>query len=194
MKALNTWIVVFAACSAFSTQASAETLLMELQNASSTRQSAIEIGTEDGNDTDTITNSIRPVFVENSLIDKSGKTAWLMADSVKGDTSTHFESVVANGSAGRRVVLTPIPPAGTQLRPISTFAQFAQNFRSAPQNHDDSDSIQAMVSGEIVPKTSNMTFVGVFAFSLAGMGAVISGARCGWLFGRTSRQQRTRLY
>ena len=173
MKALNSWVVAFVASSAFATLANAEILFPELQIASPTQQSELPVGS-DWSDKSCINESdIRSVFVPGSLIDKSGTMAWLMAESVKGNSFVHPESV------GRRVALSPIPPAGTQLRPISTFAQFAQNFRSAPQNVDHRDAVQALTSGENAPKASNVALVGLFAFSLAGTWALMGAARRG---------------
>ena len=78
--------------------------------------------------------------------------------------------------------ITPIPPVGTEIRPVSTFEQFVQIFNG----HKDSETVQAMVNGDITPKTSNMSLIGLLASSLAGVTGLITVSRRG-LFRRTAR-------
>ena len=136
-------------------------------------------------------SQVRPVFVSGSLINKSSTAAWLMAQGVRRDSAAQSRKVDMNLLASGGHEITPIPPAGTEMRAISTFAQFAQMFKPT----SDDGEVQALLGeeGEIIPKTSNMTLIGLFTFSLAGITAVISASRRGF-FGRTPRQRRARMF
>ncbi len=192
MKALNSWVAVVVASSAIASQASADVLMVGAPdvNAVNQQKSFDEVG-DVAIESQESSSRVRPVFVSGSLINKSSTGAWLMAQSVRRDGAARPQKVEMNLLAGRGHGITPIPPDGTEVRAISTFAQFAQMFKPT----SDSSEVQALLDddGEIVPKTSNMTLIGLFTFSLAGITAVISASRRGF-FGRTTRQRRARMY
>jgi hypothetical protein len=173
MKALNSWVAAVVTCSAIASQANADVLMAGSFDAASNSNSNLNSPDAVGHEN---RNSSRPVFVPGSLINKTSTGAWLMAESVRRDAVARPRKVEMNLLAGR---ITPIPPAGTELRAISTFAQFAQMFK--PTNNGE---VQAMVGDEdeVEPRTSNMTLIGLFTFSLAGITAVISASRRGFFY------------
>lgn len=200
MKVLNSWIAAVVACSAIASQANADVFLLASEggacdvNAVNHLKPFDDVG---GVPIETQQTPIRvcPVFVPGSLINKTGTAAQLMAQSVKSDNAARSKNVEMIRLAGRHHAITPIPAAWSESRPISTFAQFVQLFESAPGARGDRDAVQAMGGDddEIVPKTSNMTLIGLFTFSVAGITAVISASRRGY-FGRTPRQRRARMF
>ena len=193
MKALNSWIAAAVTCSAMVSQANADVLLL---NSGDTARDVAEVtgmrpvvGVDNARDEHP--SRVRPVFVPGSLIEKSRQGTRLMSESVRHTITASPSKVMVVPFSGRHHNITPIPPAGTEMRPVSTFAQFAQTVKSALY----SDSAETLVSDEdeIVPKTSNMTLIGLFTFSLAGITAVISASRRGY-FGPTPRQRRSRMF
>lgn len=200
MKALKSWVAAVVTCSAIAGQANADVLMLSSQdgahdvNAFGQQNSlgrVVNVAAENQENS----NRVRPVFVSGSLINKSGTGAWLMAQSSRRNVTPRKPQVEMNLLSGRVHGITPIPPAGTEIRPISTFAQFAQMFKPATGSQSDNGEVQVMLGDgdEIVPKTSNMTLIGLFTFSLAGITAVISASRRGF-FGRTPRQRRARMF
>ena len=88
---------------------------------------------------------------------------------------------------GARMRITPIPASEADDAPISTFSQFVQLFKSTAGVESDPTATVSEITGEILPKASNMTLIGLFAFGIAGTFSVISVSRIG-IFGRAMRQ------
>ena len=200
MKALNSWVAAVVTCSAIVSQANADVLMLGSQDgardvSAASHQNSFDVVVNTADENQRNSNRVRPVFVSGSLINKTSTGAWLMAQSIRRDGTPRKPKVDLNLLAGRGHGITPIPPAGSEMRPISTFAQFAQLFKPAAGSQYNTGEVQVMLGddGEIVPKTSNMTLIGLFTFSLAGITAVISASRRGF-FGRTPRQRRARMF
>ena len=200
MKAFNSWVAAVVACSAIATQANADVLMAGSVGVSSGAHAEGEVQYSNGVNNVAVKNQqkpnrVHPVFVSGSLINNTNTGAWLMAQSVRRDGAARPQKAEMNLLAGGGQRITPIPPAGTEMRAISSFEQFVQLFTPSSGSHVDSGEFQAMVGDEdeIAPKTSNMTLIGLFTFSLAGITAVISASRRG-LFGRTPRQRRARMF
>ena len=170
MKVLNSWVAAVVACSAIASQANADVLMVGAPGGASDaiEASNLKSSNDVGNaavENQQSSSQVRPVFVSGSLINKSSTGAWLMAQGVRRNGAAQPQKVDMNLLASGGHGITPIPPAGTEMRAISTFAQFAQMFKPTT----DIGEVQALIGedGEIVPKTSNMTLIGLFTFSLA---------------------------
>ena len=201
MKALNSWITAVVTCSAMVGQANADVFMLASGDGGRGVNAVANLKLFDraGHapvDNQRESSQVRPVFVPGSLIDKASTASKLMAQSVRRENAAVSQKVSLIQLAGcRGHQITPIQPVGAETRPISTFAQFVQLFESAPGSHDGRDAVLAMDGDddEIIPKTSNMTLIGLFAFSLAGITAVISASRRGF-FGPTEHQRRSRMF
>ena len=200
MKALKSWVAAVVTCSAIASQANADVLMLGVSDGARDANTESHVQPLNGagiaaDENQRSSHRANPIFVPGSLINKTSTGAWLMAQSVRRDDTSRTPNVEARLLAVCGHEITPIPPEGTEMRAISTFAQFAQMFKPTASSFDDSGEIQAMLGDddEIVPKTSNMTLIGLFTFSLAGITAVISASRRGF-FGRTPRQRRARMF
>ena len=180
MKALNSWIVAVVTCSAFAGQANADVHMVGVYdgfpgvNAVRGPQSidGVEVAAAE---TQLSSSREQSLFVPGSLINKTSTGAWLLAQSVRQETATQRPKVEMNQLASRGPVITPIPPVGTEVRPISTFAYFVQAFKS----HNESSVAQSTVYNDevIFPRTSNMTLIGLLTVILIGLSALISVSR-----------------
>ena len=195
MKALNSWVAAAITCSAIASQASADVVMFSETSAD---EQAVATGLLpiEGTANIAVKNPqesipVRPVFVPGSLINKSNQGAWLMSQTGRPGNDARLPKASLIQLAGRGHGITPSPPAGTESRPISTFSQFVQLVKSST-NGDVVASVSAD-DDDVAPKTSNMTLIGLFTFSLAGITAVISASRRGY-FGRTPRQRRARIF
>ena len=84
--------------------------------------------------------------------------------------------------AARGLEITPTPPAGSESRPVSTFAQFVQIFKPSQNANDDIEAAHTTVNEDVTPKTSSMAYVGLFASGLAGITGLITASRRGFFF------------
>ncbi len=178
MKFLNSCISAVVVCSVVASQANADVLMLASGNGARDTVAVTNLNSFDGVG-NTIVESQRDtsraasVFVPGSLINKSSQGAWLMTQSVRHYNAPRPHQASLMTLAGADHKITPIPPVGTELRPVSTFEQFVQIFNG----HKDSEPVQAMVNGEINPKTSNMSLVGLLATGLAGITGLITVSR-----------------
>ena len=194
MKTLKSWVVAVLACSAITSHANADVLIVGALADVSHYNAVRQVKSCDGRgntpvETQTNPSRMRAIFVSGSLINSSSMGSWLMAQCVRRDTATQPKKTEINQSIGRRREITPIPATGTEVRPISTFDNFVHKFRG----RNESDVVQTSVrhGDEIVPRTSNMTLIGLFALTLAAITAVISVSRNG-LLGITANFRRSR--
>ena len=81
--------------------------------------------------------------------------------------------------------ITPVPDNGADIVPISTFSHFVQLVKSTAGVESDATERVSEITRGILPTTSNMTLIGLFVFSFAGVFSVISISRIG-MFGRTA--------
>ena len=186
MKAMNSWIVAVVTCSAFAGQANADVHMVGVYDGfpgvNAVRGPQSIDGVEGAAaaaaaaaETQLSSSREQPLFVPGSLINKTSTGVWLLAQSVRQETATQRPKVEMNQLASRGPVITPIPPVGTEVRPISTFAYFVQAFKS----HNESSVAQSTVYHDevIFPRTSNMTLIGLLTVILIGLSALISVSR-----------------
>ncbi len=196
MKALNSWVAAAITCSAIASQANADVLMLASGEGADEQAVVTDlkpfesVGNFAGKNQQE-SSPVRPVFVPGSLINNSTQGAWLMSQANRPDNVARSPKVSVIQLTSRAHGITPIPPADTESRPISTFAHFVQMFKS-PAN-GDAAQVASTDDDEVAPKTSNMTLIGLFTFSVAGITAVISASRRGY-FGRTPRQRRARMF
>ena len=187
MKFLNSWISAVVVCSVVASQANADVLMLASGNDARDTAAVTNLnsfGSVGSTNVESQRDSSRAasVFGPGSLINKSSQGAWLMTQSVRHNNARRPHQASLMTLVGTDHRITPIPPVGTEIRPVSTFEQFVQIFNG----HKDSETVQAMVNGDITPKTSNMSLIGLLASSLAGVTGLITVSRRG-LFRRTAR-------
>jgi len=180
MKTLKSWIFAVFACTVISSQANADVLMVDSLGGAHDVNSVKPLKSFDGLDSTSVetqanSSRARSLFVSGSLINKGSTGAWLISQCVRRDTASQPRKAEVNQLTSHGRGVTPIPPAGTETTPISTFANFVHNF----QSRNESGVVQSSVhrGDEIVPRTSNMTLIGMIAFTLAGITAFISVSR-----------------
>ena len=194
MKTLKSWFFAVFACTAISSQANADVLMVGSLGGVHDVNSVTPLKSSDSLGSTSVENQanssrVRSLFVSGSLINKSSTGFWLISQCVRRDTAPQPQKAEINQLTSHGHGITPIAPDGTEVRPISTFATFVQIF----QSHNESGVVQSSVhrDDEIVPRTSNMTLIGMFAFTLAGITAFISVSR-NEFFGLTANFHRSR--
>lgn len=194
MKTSKSWVVSIVVCSVIASQANADVLMVGPLERVSNVNALRPLRSFDGDCNRAVENQanssrVRSLFVSGSLINRSSMGSWLIAQCVRRDTATQPKKTEINQSIGRRREITPIPATGTEVRPISTFDNFVHKFRG----RNESDVVETSVrhGDEIVPRTSNMTLIGLFVLTLAGITAAISVSRNG-LLGITANFRRSR--
>jgi hypothetical protein len=95
------------------------------------------------------------------------------------------EVVPLQWAAPRVIEITPIPVNDADLVSISTFSQFVQGFHSASGEMIQTTENFKGIAGVIVPRSSDFPLIGLIAF-------VCSAISIG-MFGRMTRQQRSRF-
>ncbi len=185
MKFLNSWISAVVVCSVVASQANADVLMLASGNEARNTVAATNLNSFDGvgnafveNQRDTSRSA--SVFVPGSLINKSSQGAWLITQSVLHDNSAHPLKASLTTLSGADHKITPIPPLATEIRSVSTFAQFVQIFKPSQNSHNNNEPVQAMVNVEITPKTSSMALIGLLASGLAGITGLITVSRRGF--------------
>lgn len=178
MKFLNSCFSAVVVCSVVASQANADVLMLASGNDARDTVAVTNLNSfgDVGNsfvESQQETSRAASVFVPGSLINKSSQGAWLMTQSVRHTNAPRPNQASSMTLAGTDHKITPIPPVGTEFRPVSTFEQFVQIFNG----HKDSDAVHAMVNGEITPKTSNMSLIGMLATGLAGITGLITVSR-----------------
>ena len=191
MKFLNSSIAAVVVCSVVASQANADVLMCASGDDARDTIAVPNLVSFDGVGNVAVENlrdtrRASSVFVPGSLINQSSQGAWLMTQSVQHDNMARPHKVSLMTLAGRNHKITPIPPLGTENQPVSTFAQFVQVFKPSQNGHKDSEPAQAMVNGEITPKSSSVALIGLFASGLAGITGLITASRRGF-FSRTGR-------
>ncbi len=174
MRTMKSWVTAVVACSAIASQADADVFMVGSFAETRDRGALVSSDVTDRESVGS-TSRLRAVFVSGSLINKRSTGSWLMSQCVRRGVAAEPRQDEAKRFPGRGQQVTPVPPAGTESQPISTFAHFAQQFKS---NRDvGADQAASRDAAEIVPSTSNMTLIGLFAFALAGVTAFIGVGR-----------------
>ncbi|MEI8017194.1 MAG: hypothetical protein WCH39_03290 [Schlesneria sp.] len=191
MKFLKSWIFAVAVCSVVTSQANADVLMLASGIDARDTVAATNLNSfgavgntvvENQRDTSRATS----VFVPGSLINKSNQATWLITQSVQHDNTARPHQAQLMTLAGRDHKITPIARFETESRPVSTFAQFVQIFKPSVDRLNNNEPVQATVNGEMTPKTSNVSLIGLLASGLVGITGLITASRRGF-FSRMAR-------
>ena len=185
MKFLNSWIFAVAVCSVVASQANADVLMIAsgVDACNTVKVTNLNSFGGVGNtivETQRDTSRAASVFVPGSLINKSNQGTWLMTQSVQHDNAARPHQAPLMMLASRDHKITPIAPFGTETHPVSTFAQFVQIFKPSVDRLNNNEPVQAMVNGEMTPKTSNVSLIGLLASGLVGITGLITASRRGF--------------